>query len=84
MNRRREMFGQVINLALNVMPSVELVSTSLSFKEVSKDWEIQLYGYNLTDETYPLARLDLDPTVLSIMSNDRRELGVRFFKSYRK
>ncbi len=80
--RRSEMFGQAINHELNVMPAVELVSASLSLRDPSGDWEIQLYGHNLTDEIYPLARLDLDPTVLSIMSNDRREFGVRFFKSF--
>lgn len=80
--RRSEMFGQAINHELNVMPAVELVSASLSLRDPSRDWEIQLYGHNLTDEIYPLARLDLDPTVLSIMSNDRREFGVRFFKSF--
>lgn len=80
--RRSEMFGQVINHELNVMPPVELASASLSLVDPNGDWEIQVYGHNLTDEVYPLARLDLDPTVLSIMSNDRREFGVRFSKSF--
>ena len=77
------MFGQVINDELNVMPPVDVLSASLRIGEATGDWEIRLYGDNLTDETYPLARLDLDPTVLSILSNDRREFGVRFSRSYR-
>ncbi len=80
--RRGEMFGQVINHDLNVMPSVEHASASLSLKDANSGWELQLYGQNLTDEVYPLARLDLDPTVLSIMSNDRREFGLRFSVSF--
>lgn len=79
---RSEMFGQVINHDLNIMPSVELASASLSLEDAGGDWKVQVYGHNLTDETYPLAKLDLDPTVLSIMSNDRREFGIRFLKSY--
>lgn len=80
--RRSKMFGQAINHELNVMPAVELASASYSLRDPSGDWEIQLYGQNLTNEVYPLARLDLDPTVLSIMSNDRREFGIRFSKSF--
>ena len=81
---RSEMFGQVINDDLNVMPRVDLVSTSLTVADPTGDWALRLYGDNLTDETYPLARLDLDPTVLSILSNDRREFGIRFSMCYRQ
>ena len=41
-----------------------------------------MYGHNLTAERYPLAKLDLDPTVLTINSNDRREYGLRFSKRW--
>lgn len=80
---RSAMFGQVINDDLNAMPPVDLMSASLTVADPRVDWEIRLYGDNLTDELFPLARLDLDPTVLSILSNDRREFGIRFSKSYR-
>ena len=78
--RRGEMFGQPINGPLNRMAPVELANASLTWER--EDWRIGLYGHNLGDEVYPLAKLDLDPTVLIINSNDRREFGVRFARRF--
>ena len=72
--------GQPVNSAQNEIPALDLASVHLGYE--SGDWQVALYGYNLTDAVYPLAKLDLDPTVLVINSNDRREFGVRFSKRF--
>ena len=80
---RSEMFGQPVNSPLNLMAPVDLLSASLGYESRQGDWRLSLYGHNLTNETYPLAKLDLDPTVLIINSNDRREWGLRFSRTLR-
>ena len=79
---RGRMFGQPVNSALNEIAALDLVSVHLGYRSPDDDWQVALYGYNLTDAVYPLAKLDLDPTVLVINSNDRREFGVRFGKRF--
>ena len=76
--RRSRMYGQPINTALNEIPALTLASASLAYENPEGAWTLALYAHNVTDAVYPLARLDLDPTVLTINSNDRREFGVRF------
>ena len=76
--RRSRMYGQPINTALNEIPALTLASASLAYASPGEAWTLALYAQNVTDAVYPLARLDLDPTVLTINSNDRREFGVRF------
>ena len=76
--RRSRMYGQPINTALNEIPALTLASASLAYASPGEAWTLALYAHNVTDAVYPLARLDLDPTVLTINSNDRREFGVRF------
>ena len=80
--RRGRMFGQPINSPLNRIPALGLASAQLEYESAGGGWQATLYGYNLTDERYALAKLDLDPTVLTINSNDRREFGVRFGKRF--
>ena len=80
---RSGMFGQPVNSPLNLMEPVDLLSASLGYASPAGDWRLSLYGHNLTDEAYPLAKLDLDPTVLIINSNDRREYGLRLSKTLR-
>ena len=80
--RRGRMFGQPANSARNKIAALDLLSMHLSYESPAGDWQVALYGYNVTDEVYPLAKLDLDPTVLVINSNDRREFGVRFGKRF--
>ena len=75
---RSRMYGQPINTALNEIPALTLASASLAYASPGEAWTLALYAHNVTDAVYPLARLDLDPTVLTINSNDRREFGLRF------
>ena len=80
--RRGSMFGQPINTPLNRIEALALINASLAFRKGDSDWTLSLYGHNLGDEIYPLAKLDRDPAVLIINSNDRREFGLRFSKSF--
>ena len=74
---RSAMFGQPSNSPLNRMAPVDLLSASLGYESLDGAWRLSIYGHNLSNAIYPLAKLDLDPTVLIINSNDRREYGVR-------
>ena len=80
--RRGAMFGQPINTPLNRIDSLALTSASLAYTSPDGGWDVALYGHNLGDAVYPLAKLDLDPTVLVINSNDRREVGLRFSRTF--
>ena len=77
---RGRMFGQPINAAGNEIAPLDLASLSVTHER--GDWSVALYGHNLGDERYALAKLDLDPTVLTIHSNDRREVGLRLSKRF--
>ena len=80
--RRGRMFGQPINTPLNRMAPVNVTSLSLAYENAVGDLSLAVYAHNVGNEVYPLAKLDLDPTVLIINSNDRREFGVRFGKRF--
>ena len=80
--RRGRMFGQPINTPLNRMPPVDVASLSLAYENAEGNLTLAVYAHNVGNEVYPLAKLDLDPTVLIINSNDRREFGVRLGKRF--
>ena len=79
---RARMFGQPVNTPLNRIAPLSLVNLSLAYASANEDWSAALYGQNLGNEVYPLAKLDLDPTVLVINSNDRREYGIRLSRRF--
>ena len=80
--RRGRMFAQPVNTPLIRMSALALTSASVAYASADGSWELALYGDNLTDETYPLAKWNLGPAVLTINSNDRREYGLRFGKAF--
>ena len=80
--RRGHMYGQPINAPLNEIPALTLANASLAYARPGEAWTLALYAHNVTDAVYPLAKLDLDPTVLVINSNDRREIGLRFGRRF--
>ena len=80
--RRARMFGQPINTPLNRIAPLGLLNLSLAYASANDGWSAAVYGQNLGDEVYPLAKLDLDPTVLVINSNDRREYGIRLSRRF--
>ena len=79
---RGGMFGQPVNTPLNKIEAVDRLNASLTWTSPNRAWSISLYGDNLTNEVYPLAKLDIDPTTLIINSNDRREYGIRISRRF--
>ena len=79
---RGGMFGQPVNTPLNKIEAVDRLNASLTWTSPKRAWSISLYGDNLTNEVYPLAKLDIDPTTLIINSNDRREYGIRISRRF--
>ena len=79
---RGGMFGQPVNTPLNKIEAVDRLNASLAWTSPGRAWSISLYGDNLTNEVYPLAKLDIDPTTLIINSNDRREYGIRISRRF--
>ena len=58
--------------------SRELINMDLRYAPAQGDWSVSLYAQNLLDERYDNARLNTGDNVLRILSNDARELGVRY------
>ena len=79
---RGGMFGQPVNTPLNKIEAVDRLNASLAWTSPGRAWSVSLYGDNLTNEVYPLAKLDIDPTTLIINSNDRREYGIRISRRF--
>ena len=82
---RDEMFGQSVNNAFNRLDSRDIVNFMLSYDNLAGDWTISLYGDNIFDEEYDMARLDqaFGGFTEIILSNDRSEFGIKFSKRVR-
>ena len=81
---RDEMFGQTINLDINKLESRELVGFNIAYHNAQNDWTLSLYGKNIFDETYAVARLDqaFAGFVDVVLSNDRSEFGLTYSKNF--
>ncbi len=55
-----------------------LLNANITYYPPSSNWDVSLYGTNITDERYDNARLNTGDYVLVILSNDASEFGVRF------
>ncbi|GGW71985.1 TonB-dependent receptor [Alishewanella tabrizica] len=77
---RDEMFGEPSRDSgrFTRIASRELVNMDLRYKPAQGDWSVSLYAQNLFDERYDNARLNTGDYVLRILSNDAREVGVRY------
>ena len=62
--------------------SRDLVNIDISYRPPDGTWTAVLYGRNVTDERYDNARLNTGDYVLTILSNDASEFGVRFVKDF--
>lgn len=82
---RDEMFGQSINNEFNRIGSRELVNVVISYEHIDGDWTLSLYGDNVFNEEYDIARLDLAFSGFTeiIRSNDRSEFGIKFAQRIR-
>jgi len=81
---RSDMFGQTINNEFNRLDSRELLGFNITYGNTRHDWSMSLYGTNILDEKYEVARLDqaFAGFVDVVLSNDRSEFGLRFSKSF--
>jgi len=79
---RAEMFGQSINNPNELMDSRELIGFSVDYHSPDGTWTVGAYGENITNEVYDVGRLQQTGFVGVVLSNDRRELGVRLSKHF--
>jgi len=79
---RAEMFGQSINNPNELMDSRELLGFSIDYHAPDGTWSIGAYGENITNEVYDVGRLQQTGFVGVVLSNDRREIGVRLTKQF--
>ncbi|MDT8439681.1 MAG: TonB-dependent receptor [Wenzhouxiangellaceae bacterium] len=79
---RDEMFGQSINNPNELMDSRELIGFTIDYHAPDGSWSLGAYGENITNEVYDVGRLQQTGFVGVVLSNDRRELGVRLTKHF--
>ena len=58
--------------------SRSLINLNVTYVPSYANWDLSLYGTNITDERYDNARLNTGDYLLVIMSNDASEFGLRF------
>ena len=59
-----------------------LLNFNVTYTPPDADWNLSLYGTNVTDKRYDNARLNTGDYILVILSNDASEFGVRFTKFF--
>ena len=81
---RDEMFGQpnADPATFTNIDSRNLINLDISYLAPNENWLIGVYGRNVTDERYVNARLNTTDYILSILSNDASEFGVRFVNNF--
>ncbi|MDH3642109.1 MAG: TonB-dependent receptor, partial [Gammaproteobacteria bacterium] len=81
---RDEMFGEPSSDPgrLTMIDSRDLINVDISYLSPNENWLIGLYGRNITDERYVNARLNTGDYILSILSNDPSEYGIRFVNNF--
>ncbi len=55
-----------------------LLNFNVTYYPPDANWDVSLYGTNVTDERYDNARLNTGDYLLVILNNDASEFGVRF------
>lgn len=83
-SHRGEQYGQSVESESELMAARNLVGFSLGFTHARNNWDLELYGENVLDEVYDQGRLNntFHGFVGIVQSNDRREFGLRFTKSF--
>lgn len=81
---RDEMFGEPSSDPgrLTMIDSRDLINADISYLSANEKWTVGLYGRNITDERYVNARLNTGDYILSILSNDASEYGIRFVNNF--
>ena len=81
---RSSMFGQSDNNEFNLIDERSLFGFNIKYENLNNDWSLSLYGQNIFNEVYDVARLDQPFSGFTeiIRSNDRSEFGLRFTKNF--
>ena len=67
---------------LTRITSRNLVNAHLGYEPRSGNWQISVYGRNVTDERYDNARLNTGDYLLRILSNDVSEFGLQVDRTF--
>lgn len=67
---------------LTRITSRNLVNVHLGYEPRSGNWQISVYGRNVTDERYDNARLNTGDYLLRILSNDVSEFGLQLDRTF--
>ena len=62
--------------------SRDLLNFDISYRSPDERWTLGIYGRNVTDERYVNAKLNVTDYILSILSNDASEFGVRYVNNF--
>lgn len=81
---RDEMWGEPSSDAgrLTRIGARDLINVHLGYEPPSANWQISVYGRNVTDERYDNARLNTGDYLLRILSNDVSEFGLQLDKTF--
>lgn len=67
---------------LTSIDSRSLLNFDISYESPDGRWLVALYGYNVTDERYVNAKLNVTDYILEIYSNDASEFGLRYVNNF--
>ncbi len=81
---RDDMFGEPSSDPgrLTKIDSRSLLNFDVSYHSPDERWTLGIYGRNVTDERYVNAKLNVTDYILSILSNDASEFGVRYVNNF--
>jgi len=72
-----EEFYTQFNTDFSGQKSYEIIDASINFTTLDEDWQVMIYGKNLTDEDYFNTTLNFSTVGVSGLVNPRRTYGVR-------
>ena len=77
---RDDMFGEPSSDPgrFTKIDSRDLINVDISYTSPDERWTLGLYGRNITDERYANAKLNVTDYILTILSNDASEFGIRY------
>ena len=81
---RDDMFGEPTSDPgrFTTIDSRSLINFDFSYQSPDETWTLGIYGRNITDKRYVNARINVGDYILSILSNDASEFGVRYVSHF--
>jgi len=81
---RDDMFGEPTSDPgrFTTIDSRNLINFDFSYQSPDETWTLGIYGRNITDKRYVNARINVGDYLLSILSNDASEFGVRYVSHF--